>query len=136
MDNGVGLVWDKGLLGTADWDRNGGTEGVEFGTEIVSTAPQIGEIFKMNGSPFEDWAKVYPNEPNNSGTEWLAHTVGLGNCDARSQIAESNKEDCEKKYELYWNDLPEKQIGMVQKLSHQKGLLLSMEALKMKEIQD
>ena len=108
MDNGVGLVWDKGLLGTADWDRNGGTEGVEFGTEIVSTAPQIGEIFKMNGSPFEDWAKVYPNEPNNSGTEWLAHTVGLGNCDARSQIAESNKEDCEKKYELYWNDLPEK----------------------------
>ena len=108
MDNGVGLVWDKGLLGTADWDRNGGTEGVEFGTEIVSTAPQIGEIFKMNGSPFEDWAKVYPNEPNNSGTEWLAHTVGLGNCDARSQIAEANKEDCEKKYELYWNDLPEK----------------------------
>ena len=108
MDNGVGLVWDKGLLGTADWDRNGGTEGVEWGTEIVSTAPQIGEIFKSNGSPFEDWAKVYPNEPNNSSTEWLAHTVGLGNCDARSQIADANKEDCEKKYELYWNDLPEK----------------------------
>ena len=108
MDNGVGLVWDKGTLGTADWDRNGGTEGVQWGTEIVSTAPQIGEIFKSNGSPFEDWAKVYPNEPNNSSTEWLAHTVGLGNCDARSQIADANKEDCEKKYELYWNDLPEK----------------------------
>ena len=25
----------------------------------------------MNGSPFEDWAKVYPNEPNNSGTDGL-----------------------------------------------------------------
>ena len=71
MDNGVGLVWDK-ELGTADWDRNGGTEGVQWGTEIVSTAPQIGEIFKSNGSPFEDWAKVYPNEPNKAlQSGWL-----------------------------------------------------------------
>ena len=106
LDNGVGLVWDTGNLGTADWDRNGTTTGVQFGTEIVSTAPQIGEVFKMNGSPFEDWAKGHPNEPNNSSTEWLAHTVGLGNCDARSSV--TNKSDCKNRYELYWNDLPEK----------------------------
>ena len=105
MDNGVGLVWDKGTLGTADWDRNGTTEGVEFGTEIVSTAAQIGEVFKDNGSPFEDWAKSHPNEPNNSSTEWLAHTVGLGNCDARSNV--TDKAGCKATYELYWNDLPE-----------------------------
>ena len=70
------MVWDKGLTGTSDWDRNGTTEGVEFGTEIVSTAAQIGEVFKDNGSPFEDWAITHPNEPNNAGREWVAHTVG------------------------------------------------------------
>ena len=107
MDDGVGLVWDVGLLGTADWDRNAGRRGIEEGVDDDrKTIAQIGEIFKMNGSPFEDWAKGHPNEPNNAGTEWLAHTVGLGNCDARSDV--TNKSDCKNRYELYWNDLPEK----------------------------
>ena len=130
MDNGVGLVWDKGLLGTADWDRDGDEEGVEFGTETDASAPQIGEVFKMNGSPFEDWAKVYPNEPNNSGTEWLAHTVGLGNCDARSSISQSNKADCKKKYELYWNDLPEKTNWAGTEVFAPKGIVVEYGGLE------
>ena len=105
-DNGVGLVWDVGLTGTADWDRNGTTQGVEFGTEVVSTEAQIGEVFKMNGSPFEDWAITHPNEPNNAGREWVAHTVGLGNCDARGSI--TDKAGCKATYELFWNDLPDR----------------------------
>ena len=106
LDNGVGLVWDVGLTGTADWDRNGTTQGVEFGTEVVSTEAQIGEVFKMNGSPFEDWAITHPNEPNNAGREWVAHTVGLGNCDARSGV--TDKAGCKATYELFWNDLPDR----------------------------
>ena len=108
MDNGVGLAWDKGTLGNSNWGgtgRNGTNEGVEFGTEIDATAAQIGEVFTDDGSPFQDWASNHPNEPNNSGTEWLAHTVGTGNCDARGSV--TDKAGCKADYELHWNDLPE-----------------------------
>ena len=60
----------------------------------------------MNGSPFEDWAITHPNEPNNAGREWVAHTVGLGNCDARSGV--TDKAGCKATYELFWNDLPDR----------------------------
>ncbi|WP_440910182.1 LamG-like jellyroll fold domain-containing protein [Candidatus Pelagibacter sp.] len=128
LDNGVGLVWDKGLTGTSDWDRNGTTEGVEFGTEIVSTAAQIGEVFKDNGSPFEDWAITHPNEPNNAGREWVAHTVGLGNCDARSGV--TDKAGCKATYELYWNDLPDRTTWSGNGTFDPKGLVIEYGGLE------
>ena len=46
LDNGVGLVWDVGLTGTADWDRNGTTQELSLVLKLYQQKLRLAKFLK------------------------------------------------------------------------------------------